>query len=94
MKKTLTSLTFICGFALVAGCTGSGNTNSVSTDAILSDLTPELASVTERRVDIDSNEAVTQNLEWRMFWDDLARAWMTDHPTRLSPYPVRCFRRV
>ena len=44
--------------------------------------------MTDRLVDEQRNMAVAFNQNDRMFYDDLGRAFYTDHPTRLSPYPI------
>jgi len=74
------------GSALLSGC--QSDPNDVSYGAISRNLTPELRTSHERPVDVDINLAVTQNLEGRMFWDDLGRTFYTDNATRLRPAPT------
>ena len=76
------------GGAVLVGCSSHSNPYDVSFDAIRGDLTPELQAMTDRRVDEQRNWAVANNQNKRMFYDDLGRAFYTDHPSRLSPYPV------
>ncbi len=77
------------GGAMLVGCSSSPSSPyDVSFDAIRGDLTPELRAMTDRRVDEQRNMAVAHNQIGRMFYDDLGRAFYTDHPSRLSPYPV------
>lgn len=77
------------GGAVLVGCSSSPrNPYDVSFDAIRRDLSPELRAMTDRRVDEQRNMAVAYNQNKRMFYDDLGRAFYTDHPTRLSPYPI------
>jgi hypothetical protein len=71
--------------AMLVGCQPADPT---STKAILSDLSPELQTTTERPVDVDRNVATTFDQNGRMFWDDLGRVWMTDRPSILSPYVI------
>ncbi len=77
------------GGAVLVGCSSSPTSPyDVSFDAIRGDLTPELRAMTGRLVDEQRNMAVAFNQNGRMFYDDLGRAFYTDHPTRLSPYPI------
>ena len=34
------------------------------------------------------NMAMNANQDTRGIWDDLGRLWLTDRPTKLSPYPI------
>jgi hypothetical protein len=72
------------GLLLVGGC--KSNKDHYSYHAITSDLTPELQGLTERQIDIDTNIAVNENMNWRMLWGDLGRVFFTDQPSILSPY--------
>ena len=76
------------GAVLVACSSSPSSPYDVSFDAIRGDLTPELRAMTGRLVDEQRNMAVAFNQNGRMFYDDLGRAFYTDHPTRLSPYPI------
>jgi len=51
-------------------------------------LTPELRTMTQRRVDVRNQRALAFNEDWRMFWGDITRVTLTDRPSRLSPEPV------
>ena len=73
--------------AAVAGCHVS-NPGDVSFDAIRYDPSPELQGLLDRPVDAQRNLAVSNNQNWRMMMDDLGRMLYTDHPSRLSPYPI------
>lgn len=86
--RILAGLTLgIIGGAVLVGCSSS-NPNRVSFGAIRGNLTPELQGLTDRPVDNQRNVAVTNNQNWRMMSDDLGRVFYTDHPSRLSPYPI------
>ena len=76
------------GGTLLVGCSSSSSPYDVSFDAIRRDLTPELRAMTDRPVDEQRNMAVANNQNVRMFNDDIGRAFYTDHPSRLSPYPI------
>ena len=79
----------LLGAATLVSLTGckSGH-DYYSYNAIMSDLTPELQGVAERPVDIDTNIAVVENVNWRLFWGDLGRIWYMDRPSILSPFPT------
>ena len=85
--KTLAQLALAATLtALAAGC--QSDPTAVSFDSIRGDLTPELRGLRTRPLDVKRNLAVTNNMNVRMFWDDLGRVFYTDHPSRLSPYPI------
>jgi len=75
----------ITGLACLGGCQ-----SGVSTDfnSIAANPTPELQGTVERRIDVDRHMAITNDLNKRMFSDDLGRSFYTDHPSRLSPFPI------
>ncbi len=74
--------------ALLAACiAGCASKDPVSYSAIKKHPTPELSSLADRPDDISRHTAVTRNQNLRMFWDDVTRLWMIDHPTQLTPYP-------
>ena len=87
MKKSVAGLTaVVAALVLLAGCKSSTNLDDVSYGAITRNLTPELASLAERPVDIDRNIAVHNNQNMRSFMNDLGRAFYTDRPSWLSPF--------
>ena len=55
---------------------------------ITSDLTPELKGISMRPQEAHNALAVAQNANMRMFSDDLARTFLTNTPSRLSPFPI------
>jgi hypothetical protein len=74
--------------AFLAGCGDQFGAGDVSYSAIAGNLTPELKSLEQRPVDVDRHMAFKIDHEWRMFHDDLIRAFHADHPTRMAPYPI------
>ena len=57
-------------------------------DSIAANLTPELQGIAERPVDVYTNVAVVENVNWRLMWGDLGRVWYLDRPSILSPFPT------
>ncbi len=57
-------------------------------NSIKSNLTPELTGLSERQVDREINWAQNANQDLRAATDDWGRLWLTDQPSRLSPYPI------
>ena len=55
---------------------------------IKGNLTPELAGLSETKLDQQRDLAVVNNTSWRAFSDDWGRVWLTDQPTLLTPYPT------
>jgi hypothetical protein len=73
----------VCAAALT-GCYQGGKEHREIQD----NMTPELMSTAQRRVDVSDMTSLSWATDNRMFWDDLARAWYTDRPSHLTPYPV------
>ncbi|MEM7228570.1 MAG: hypothetical protein AAF432_07115 [Planctomycetota bacterium] len=85
---TIASATIVSGL-LLAGCSSkSYDPYDVSWDNLQKDLSPELRTETERNEDIEVALSLMEDQNERMFWGDLGRAFHTDHPSRLSPFPV------
>jgi hypothetical protein len=82
--KTFASVCVVTIAALLTGC----NNDKVSYKDVTSDLTPELQSTAQTPREFHNDFATAANQNLRMFWDDLARTFYTDHPSRLSPYPI------
>ncbi len=85
--KSYAPLSLAAALAAAAGC--QTHPNDVSFAAVRNDITPELSGLATRPDDIARNTAISANQNMRMFWDDVTRVWYIDHPSRLSPYPIR-----
>jgi hypothetical protein len=85
--KTAFKLTLVATTALLVlgGCKGKDET---SYSAIAGDLTPEMQGTTARPIDVDRYLAYMKNQNMRSLHDDLGRMFYTDHPSRLSPFPI------
>lgn len=89
--KTAVRLLTIPALALattaLCGCAAK---DPMQTDfaSLVADPAPEMYGLSERHVDVDGHLAVTNNQNVRMIGDDWGRVWYTDHPSRLSPFPV------
>ncbi len=70
----------VATLVLLAGCTG----NRVG----LSDVTPEMVTLSQTHTDVNVDLAMVDNQNNRMFEEDLGRVWYTNRPSRLSPIPV------
>ena len=88
MKKSLGIAVILVSAAALTGCK-KPDLNDVGYESISGHLTPELMTTTERKIDVDRHMAVTKNVNWRLMWDDMGRAWLTDHPSHLSPMPIQ-----
>ena len=91
--RTLISGAAVVVLATSFGCAFSDEARVTSDDSLTfaeaaDDPTPELISTRQRPVDVDRQLAYMKNVNNRSFWDDLSRAFYTDHPSRLSPYPI------
>ena len=65
---------------LAAGLTGCGHK--------LPKLSPEMKGLSLTKAEAHNNFVVTAVQNGRSMSDDLARAFLTDSPSTLSPYPV------
>ena len=72
--------------AVLGGC--ASNKSPESYEAIAGDLTPDMDGLSERPIDINRNLAMMAEQNGRSFWNDLGRVFYTDHPSRLTPYPM------
>jgi len=81
--KLVAMLSAVSLAAALGGCGGGTSYSSIKHD-----LTPELEGTGEREVERDKDAHVTYNVNWRGFHDDMARAFLYDSPSRLSPYPI------
>lgn len=52
------------------------------------DPTPELQTLSQRPADVNNRINIVENTNWRMFNQDLGRAFFYDRPSRLTPGPV------
>jgi len=59
-----------------------------SWDYIKGDLSPEMAGVSETKLDQERDLAVTNNANLRAMSDDFGRLLLTDQPSLLTPYPM------
>ena len=82
----------LCTLALVGGGLGAGcASEDYSYEAareIRGNATPNLDTLTQRRVDIDNAVAVTFDTNGRLFNEDLGRFMLFDRPSHLTPTPM------
>ena len=101
MKLLQRIAVFTIAGAMLTGCTASARHGAsaadnsrtytrtyVSLGSILADPTPELQGLYERPVDVYRNFAIVNNVNLRLLSNDLGRTFYTNHPSRLTPYPV------
>ncbi|MDG2422626.1 MAG: hypothetical protein P8M22_01470 [Phycisphaerales bacterium] len=78
-------------FSILAGVLASSGCTSDKYHTwgyIKNNLTPEMAGISETKLDQERDLAVSNDTDWRAFSDDWGRVWLTDQPTKLSPYPL------
>jgi hypothetical protein len=51
---------------------------------VRNNLTPELASLQQRPIDMDNRARLTVDTNMRAINNDLARLWLLDRPSRLT----------
>jgi hypothetical protein len=85
MRIAIRLIVSLGALSLLAGCSAE---DPVSAKSIRGDPAPELRGVGETSQEGSNNLAVYMNVNSREFMDDIARTFYTDHPSRLSPYPI------
>jgi hypothetical protein len=78
-------LAAIAGASLVGCGTGGAPHNH---HRIQGNLTPEVDTLYQRRVDMDNRIALTNDENLRQFNQDLGRFWLLDRPSRLTREPT------
>lgn len=86
-SSSLFVLSAVALAALVGGGLGGCSGSSSSYSGIKSNLTPELDTLWQRPTDVDNDLVLMDDENWRMFREDLGRAFYVDRPSRLSPEP-------
>lgn len=82
-KRFLLTMSLVIG---AGGCfAGCAQTRE---EAIRADLTPELATLHQRQVDVDNATTLTFDENGRMFVEDLNRFLLINRPSRLTPEPI------
>lgn len=74
---------------LVIGSCGKQYDLAKQRDDILDKPTPELVTNSERKVDIENQDAMTTDTNMRALRSDWRRAWLLNRSSRLTPEPVR-----
>ena len=72
--KTVATLAVLSAACLLSGCSQS--------------LSPKMAGLAYTKGEAKMSRRVAYNQNYRSISDDWHRAWYSDHPSRLSPYPV------
>ncbi|MBX3358631.1 MAG: hypothetical protein KF745_09385 [Phycisphaeraceae bacterium] len=75
----------LVGFAMVLGaCESEANKQA---KLIRENLTPELATLYQRPVDVENRLTIVGNENMRMCAEDLGRVFLLDRPSSLKPEP-------
>ncbi len=73
----------------IAEANNIANTAFLTAPAVVNrGLTPELFNTSESFDEARSHWAVQTNTDLRSLQNDWSRVWLTDRPSRLSPYPI------
>lgn len=85
MKYILPLLALSSASLLLAGCS---KPDPMSFEELSANITPELATLSQRQIDIDRTWALTYDTNLRMANEDMVRIWFGGRPSPLSPFPV------
>jgi hypothetical protein len=86
--RTLALIAGSAACCVFVGCASSGRSDAAETAAIRANLTPELDTLYQRPDDVENVLSLMDDENWRMFTQDLGRAFYTDRPSRLTREPV------
>ncbi len=86
LRTSALATTVALALVAIAGC--KADPQNTDLKSLTSNLTPELYNTSERQVDVDVNWAMNANQDLRSAKNDLGRFWLTDQPSRLSPFPI------
>ncbi len=92
MPRTARCFRVVVSLASLAGCLLLGACMATTKDpnygSVRYNLTPDLATLDKRPIDVDRDTGLTFNENRRMLTEDFLRAGLYDRPSRLSAYPV------
>ena len=89
MKSRAFGILALVSLAVLTGGCRSSDPARAQLEEIRANPTPELKTLSQRPDDIDNQLTVTFDTNARSFWRDLGVLGLTDHPSHLSPSPVR-----
>lgn len=85
LNRTVALLSAAALTAVLAGC---ANDPFERATMIRLSPTPELKTLYQRPADVANAWAIMDDENWRMFNQDLGRAFYTDRPSRLTREPI------
>lgn len=92
MTRSARCLRVVCLLSGVAGsallCACNTTTSDPNYSSVRFNLTPDLATLDKRYIDVDRNAALAFNENRRMLTEDFLRGGLYDRPSRLSAYPI------
>ena len=83
-----TALRVFCIGLAVAAIAGCNSDKKVTYHDVTSNPEPELQSLEQTPKEFHNDFALSSSTDLRLFWDDLAHAFYTNKPSRLSGYPI------
>lgn len=83
--RALLAASAIAGVTALVGCGSHGDARSAK---LRNNLTPELSTLNQRKVDIANERAYTKNVNYRQARDDWESIWLLDRPARMTLFPM------
>lgn len=83
-RSTTGLLALLAAGGMLSGCYAGGGSATGIDAQIRADPTPEMQTLYQRQVDVENSLAIWSDENWRMFNQDLGRAFYTDRPSRLT----------
>ena len=78
----------VVGVAVTTTASLVGCQSRTDVHSFINNPTPELQTLAERPIDVKTQMAITEDMNWRLFNEDLGRFLLVDRPSRMSPMPV------
>jgi len=87
-RSVRNSLALAAAATLLAGCSSGGPKHAGNVGKYRNNPSPALSTLAKRPADNRNSLAIMEDTNWRMFWEDGARALHLDRPSRLSGKPI------
>jgi hypothetical protein len=89
LSSTAAVLAIGASMFTLAGCKSDPDRKyKTDLDSLSVDLSPELVNTSQTKDESRMDWAVDRDQDMRSAWSDMGRFWLTDKPSRLSPYPI------
>ncbi|MBU6413585.1 MAG: hypothetical protein KGS45_08925 [Planctomycetes bacterium] len=86
-RRVVGMLALVAAAVVAGGCSSNSKSEELAREYHWN-LSPELATLHERPIDIENRMSITTDENLRMLTEDWGRLWLMERQSRLSPRPV------